>query len=311
MVTPVARREAAAHLGEVYGVSERRACQAIGVDRSSVRYRSRRPDDGAIRTRLRELAAFRRRFGYRRLHILLRREGLHLNHKKLHRLYAEERLQVRRRGGRKRAPGTRAPLALPQGPNQRWSLDFLHDQLSDGRWFRILAILDDFTRECLALVADTSLSGLRVGRELDAIIAERGKPVACVSDNGTELTSMAILRWSQETGVDWHYIAPGKPQQNAFIESFNGRLRDELLNETLFASLAHARVVLARWKLDYNTMRPHSSIGNLVPADYAKLSAPASQRDGTLRAIGGFAPRPVAAPSQAGSNGPSTLLIGG
>jgi putative transposase len=311
MVTPVARREAAAHLGEVYGVSERRACQAIGVDRSSVRYRSRRPDDGAIRTRLCELAAFRRRFGYRRLHILLRREGLHLNHKKLRRLYAEERLQVRRRGGRKRALGTRAPLALPQGPNQRWSLDFLHDQLSDGRRFRILAILDDFTRECLALVADTSLSGLRVGRELDVIIAERGKPGACVSDNGTELTSIAILRWSRETCVDWHYIAPGKPQQNAFIESFNGRLRDELLNETLFASLAHARVVLARWKLDYNTIRPHSSIGNLVPADYAKLSAPASQRDGTLRAIGGFAPRPVAAPSQAGSNGQSTLLIGG
>lgn len=311
MVTPVARREAAAHLGEVYRVSERRACQAIGVDRSSVRYRSRRPDDGAIRTRLRELAAFRRRFGYRRLYILLRREGLCLNHKKLRRLYAEERLQVGRRGGRKRALGTRAPLALPQGPNQRWSLDFLHDQLSNGRRFRILAILDDFTRECLALVADTSLSGLRVGRELDAIIAERGKPVACVSDNGTELTSMAILRWSQETGVDWHYIAPGKPQQNAFIESFNGRLRDELLNETLFASLAHARVALARWKLDYNTIRPHSSIGNLVPADYAKLSAPASQRDGTLRVIGGFAPRPVAAPSQAGSNGPSTLLIGG
>jgi putative transposase len=311
MVTPVARREAAAHLGEVYGVSERRACQAIGVDRSSVRYRSRRPDDGAIRTRLCERAAFRRRFGYRRLHILLRREGLHLNHKKLRRLYAEERLQVRRRGGRKRALGTRAPLALPQGPNQRWSLDFLHDQLSDGRRFRILAILDDFTRECLALVADTSLSGLRVGRELDVIIAERGKPGACVSDNGTELTSIAILRWSRETCVDWHYIAPGKPQQNAFIESFNGRLRDELLNETLFASLAHARVVLARWKLDYNTIRPHSSIGNLVPADYAKLSAPASQRDGTLRAIGGFAPRPFAASSQAGSNGPSTLLIGG
>ena len=248
MVTPVARREAAAHLGEIYGVSERRACQAIGVDRSSIRYRSRRPDDGAIRTRLCELAAFRRRFGYRRLYILLRREGLHLNHKKLRRLYAEERLQVRRRGGRKRALGTRAPLALPQGPNQRWSLDFLHDQLSDGRRFRILAILDDFTRECPALVADTSLSGPRVGRELDAIIAERGKPVACVSDNGTELTSIAILRWSQETRVDWHYIAPGKPQQNAFIERFNGRLRDEFLNETLFASLAHARVALARWK---------------------------------------------------------------
>jgi putative transposase len=244
MVTPVARREAAAHLGKIYEVSQRRACQAIGADRSSVRYRSRRPDDAHLRVRLREIAAVRRRFGYRRLHVLLAREGLALNHKKLRRLYAEERLQVRRRGGRKRALGTRAPLALPQGPNQRWSLDFLHDQLSDGRRFRILAVVDDFTRECLALVADTSLSGLRVGRELDAIIAERGKPLACVSDNGTELTSMAILRWCQDTGVEWHYIAPGKPQQNAFIESFNGRLRDELLNETLFGSLAHARAAL-------------------------------------------------------------------
>jgi putative transposase len=311
MVTPVARREAAAQLGETYGVSQRRACQTIGVDRSSVRYRRRRPDDGAIRARLRELATLRRRFGYRRLHILLHREGMEMNHKKLRRLYAEERLQVRRRGGRKRALGTRAPLTLPQGPNQRWSLDFLHDQLSDGRRFRILAVVDDFTRECLALVADTSLSGLRVGRELDAIIAERGRPIACVSDNGTELTSMAILRWSQESRVEWHYIAPGRPQQNAFIESFNGRLRDELLNETLFLSLAHARMALAEWRHDYNTVRPHSGIGNLPPAFYAKLSAPASQRDGTLRAIGCFAPRPVAAPSQTGSNGQSTLLIAG
>ena len=201
-------------------MSQRRACEALGVDRSSVRYRSRRPDDGPIRFRLREIAAVRRRFGYRRLHILLQREGIALNHKKLRRIYAEERLQVRRRGGRKRALGTRAPLTVPQAANQRWSLDFLHDQLSDGRRFRILAVVDDFTRECLALVADTSLSGRRVGRELDTIIAQRGKPATCVSDNGTELTSMAILRWCQDTGVEWHYIAPGKPQQNAFIESF-------------------------------------------------------------------------------------------
>jgi len=240
-----------------------------------------------------------------------RAEGLLLNHKKLRRLYGEERLQVRRRGGRKRALGTRAPLTLPQGPNQRWSLDFLHDQLSDGRRFRILAVVDDFTRECLALIADTSLSGLRVGRELDAIIEQRGKPAVCVSDNGTELTSMAILRWSQETGVEWHYIAPGKPQQNAIIESFNGRLRDELLNETLFGSLAHARVALAIWRLDYNTVRPHSSLGNLPPADYAMLSNPVSQRDGSLRAIRGYAPRPVAASSQAGSNGQPALPIRG
>jgi len=289
-------------------VSQRRACQALEVDRSSVRYRHRRPDDAAIRARLREIAAIRRRFSYRRLHVLLRREGHLLNHKKLRRLYAEERLQVRRRGGRKRALGTRAPLTLPEGPNQRWSLDFLHDQLSDGRRFRILAVVDDFTRECLALVADTSLSGVRVGRELDAIIAKRGKPAVCVSDNGTELTSMAILRWSQESGVEWHYIAPGKPQQNAFIESFNGRLRDELLNETLFGSLAHARAALATWRLDYNDVRPHSSLGNLTPAEYANRSNPASQRDGSLRAIGGYAPRPVATSSLQGSNGAPALL---
>ncbi len=310
-MTPGARREAVAHLRQSYPVSQRRACRAIGADRASVRYRGRRPDDSAVRTRLRELAAARRRFGYRRLHVLLRREGTHMNHKKLRRLYAEERLQVRRRGGRKRALGTRAPMAIPQGSNQRWSLDFLSDALADGRRFRILAVVDDFTRECLCLVADTSLSGLRVARELDAVIARRGRPALCVSDNGTELTSMAILRWSQETRVDWHYIAPGKPTQNAFIESFNGRLRDELLNETLFISLAHARSALAAWKDDYNTVRPHSGLGNLSPADYAKLSAPEKQRDGTLRSVGGSAPRPVAPPSHTGSNDQRTLLITG
>jgi putative transposase len=311
MVTPVARREAVAHLHQLFAVSQRRACSAIGTDRSSVRYRSRRPDDGVVRARLRELAATRRRFGYRRLHILLRREGLPMNLKKLRRLYAEERLQVRRRGGRKRALGTRVPLTIPQGPNQRWSLDFLGDAFSDSRRFRILAVVDDFTRECLCLVADTSLSGRRVARELSAIIAVRGRPLLCVSDNGSEFTSMAILSWCQETLVEWHYIAPGKPTQNAFIESFNGRLRDEFLNETLFGSLAHARAALADWRNDYNLVRPHSSIGNLAPAVYAKLSAPAMQRDGTLRSIEGSAPHPVAPPSPMGSNGDRTLLIPG
>lgn len=308
MVTPAARREAVAHLSQHYEVSQRRACHSIGADRSTVRYRSRRPDDAPIRARLRELAAIRRRFGYRRLQILLRREGTHMNHKKLRRLYAEERLQVRRRGGRKRALGTRAPLTLPQGPNQRWSLDFLSDAMTDGRRFRILAVVDDFTRECLCLVADTSLSGTRVTRELDTIIAARGRPLLCVSDNGTELTSMAILRWCQETHVEWHYIAPGKPTQNAFIESFNGRLRDELLNETLFVSLPHARAALAAWMIDYNTLRPHSAIGNVPPSDFAKLSDPAMQRGGSLRSLGGFAPHPVAPPSPQGSNDERILL---
>jgi putative transposase len=190
-------------------------------------------------------------------------------------------------------------------------MDFVSDVMTDGRRFRILAVVDDFTRECLCLVADTSLSGLRVARELDAVITKRPRPAMCVSDNGTELTSVAILQWSQETGVDWHYIAPGKPTQNAFVESFNGRLRDELLNETLFISLAHARAALDVWKEDYNTVRPHSSLGNLPPAAYAKLSASAMQRDGTLRSLPGFAPRPVAPPSQTGSNDERTLLISG
>ncbi len=311
MVTPVARREAVAHLKVSFEVSERRACSALGADRSSVRYRSTRADDAAVRARLRNLAAVRRRFGYRRLHILLAREGIAMNHKKLRRLYREERLQVRRRGGRKRALGTRAPLAIPQGPDQRWSLDFLSDALADSRRFRILAIVDDFTRECLALIADTSLSGLRVARELDILVAARGKPATVVSDNGTELTSMAILRWSQEARVEWHYIAAGKPQQNAFVESFNGRLRDELLNETLFTSLGHARQALAAWKLDYNTVRPHSRLGNLPPAEYAKLSACQMQRDEALELVGGSAPRPVASPSRQGSNEAGTLPIAG
>jgi len=311
MVTPVAMRQAVDHLCQAYEVSQRRACQAIGADRTSMRYRSVRPNDADLRARLRELAAVRRRFGYRRLLILLRREGTLVNHKKFRRLYREERLQVRRRGGRKRALGTRAPLVLPQGPNQRWSLDFVSDTLTDSRRFRMLAVVDDFTRECLALVADTSLSGVRVGRELDLIIARRGRPQTIVSDNGTELTSMAILRWSQDTSVEWHYIAPGKPTQNAFIESFNGRLRDELLNETLFRSLDHAREMLAIWKDDYNTVRPHSAIGNLPPAIYAELSDPWMQRDGSLEQPWGSAPRPVAPPSQQGSNHVRALLSAG
>jgi len=311
MVTPAARREAVAHLQVGYEVSERRACSALGADRTSVRYRSCRADDVSARTRLRELASIRRRFGYRRLHILLKREGIVMNHKKLRRLYREEHLQVRRRGGRKRALGVRAPLAVPQGPDQRWSLDFLSDAMIDGRRFRILAIVDDFTRECLALVADTSLSGLRVARELDAVIAIRGCPATIVSDNGTELTSMTMLRWSQDRRVEWHFITPGKPQQNAFIESFNGRLRDELLNETLFSSLGHAREVMSLWKDDYNTVRPHSSLGNLTPAAYADRGSPDTQRDGTPRYPEGSAPRPVASPSQIGSNQPRTLLIAG
>jgi putative transposase len=219
--------------------------------------------------RLRALASERRRFGYRRLHILLARQGIRLNHKKLFRVYREERLGVRKRGGRKRAVGTRSPMALPQSPNQRWSLDFVSDALGNGRRFRVLAVVDDFSRECLGLVVDTSLSGLRVGRELDRIAELRGYPLMVVSDNGTELTSHAMLRWQEERAVLWHYIAPGKPQQNGFVESFNGRFRDECLNEHLFSSLASARRIIERWRIDYNTERPHTSLDGLTPTAFA------------------------------------------
>ena len=267
-MTPAAKRQAVAHACAVHGVSERRACKVLGVDRSSMRYRCRRPGDAAARLRLRELAGQRRRFGYRRLHLMLAREGWSMNQKRFRRLYREEKLQVRRRGGRKRALGVRAPLALPNGPNERWSLDFVSDCFTDGRRFRILAIVDDFTRESLALIPDTSLSGARVARELDALIARRGRPKSCVSDNGSELTSVAILKWTQVSGVEWHYIAPGKPQQNAFVESFIGRLRDECLNETLFGSVAQARAILDSWRIDYNGVRPHSALANRTPEEF-------------------------------------------
>jgi putative transposase len=268
VVTPAAKRQAVAHLCETHVVSERRACTALGVDRSSIRYRSCRAGDALVRLRIRELATERRRFGYRRLHYLLSRDGTVMNHKRFRRIYREEGLQVRKRGGRKRALGMRAPIALPAGPNQRWSLDFVSDSFTDGRRFRVLAVVDDFTRECLGLAADTSLSGTRVVRELDAVILRRGRPQTCVSDNGTEFTSMAILGWSKSTDIDWHYIAPGKPQQNAFVESFIGRLRDECLNETLFSSLAEARMVLAAWRDDYNRVRPHSALANRTPEEF-------------------------------------------
>jgi putative transposase len=311
MVRPAARRTAVLHLQTVFGVSQRRACRIIGVDRTGVRYRSRRSDDAALRQRLRELAQLRRRFGYRRLHVLLRREGQVVNRKRVYRLYREERLTVRRRGGRKRALGTRAALMVPTRANQRWSLDFLADQMVDGRRFRILAVVDDCTRECLALVADTSMPGLRVARELDRILARRGRPAMIVSDNGTELTSNAVLRWADERGVAWHYIAPGKPTQNALIESFNGRLRDELLNETLFRSLPQARVVLEAWRHDYNGQRPHSRLGWLTPLAYAaSLEAASPQRDRPLPQWNSAA-CPVAPTTQNGFTEARTLAPNG
>jgi len=264
------KRRAVRDVMDRHGLSERRACALADLHRSVFQYEKRDGGDESLRGRLRDLANERRRFGYRRLHILLQREGVEVNHKKLFRLYREERLTVRKRGGRKRALGTRRPILIPDRANQRWSLDFVSDALSDGQRFRVLCIVDDCTREALATVVDRSMSGRRMTRELDELIRRRGKPDIIVSDNGTEMTSHAVLRWCQDTGVGWHYIAPGKPMQNAFVESFNGRLRDECLNENLFGNLAEARQIIETWRVDYNVNRPHTSLEGQTPTEFAQ-----------------------------------------
>ena len=269
MVTPVARREAVAYVKDTYDVSERRACKSLNVDRAFIRYQSCRKPDIDVRYVLRKLSYERHRFGYRRLHQLLLRDGYRINPKKVYRLYREEGLQVKQRKGRKRAIGTRTPLREVSGVNQCWALDFVSDSFLDGRRFRILTVIDEYSRECLALVADTSISGHRLARELTCLMEERGSPQVIVSDNGTEMTSKAILDWQGKQQVQWHYIAPGKPMQNGFIESFNGKLRDECLNETLFEDLNHAQAILAKWKWDYNMIRPHSSLNGKTPIEFA------------------------------------------
>lgn len=215
------------------GYSQRRACRLVRIDPRVHQYRSTRDDGTALRRRLHELPSERRRFGYRRLHILLSREGRDVNWKKLYRIYREERPTVRKRGGRKRPSGTPAPIAIPQEANQRWSLDFVSDALVDGHRFRIPCVIDDFSHECLATITDTSISGERVARELDVIAERRGYPCMVVSDNGMELTSNAILTWQEDRGVKWHYIAPAKPPLSAIVNnrlpcSDAERLRGEL-----------------------------------------------------------------------------------
>jgi transposase InsO family protein len=227
MVGAAAKREGVAHLRAVMGLSERRASFIVGADRKMIRYRSRRPAETELRTRLRDLAYERRRFGYRRLFILLRQEG---EPSGINRIYRARRRAVR----------MRAPILVEARANARWSLDFVHDQFASGRRFRILNVVDDVTRECLAAIPDTSISGRRVARELTDLIERLGKPGLIVFDNGTEFTSRAVLAWAQESQIDWHFIAPGKLMQNGFCESFNGRMRDELLNESLFFGLDHA-----------------------------------------------------------------------
>jgi putative transposase len=273
VVTPQAKREAVAYLKETRKASERRACRMLGVQRGLVRYCFRRPPDTALRERMRALAAERRRYGYRRLAIFLWREGFTCNIKKIRRIYREEKLMVKRRKGRKKATGTRQPLPKPDSINQVWSLDFMSDAFTDGRRFRVLGVLDQCSRECLVIAADTSMPGLRVVRELDLLVQERGKPKVIVSDNGPELTSVAVLIWASEQGIDWHYITPGKPQQNGYTESLNDKIRDECLNEHWFGSLAEARKIIENWRQDYNHVRPHSSLGYLTPMEFVAKTA--------------------------------------
>jgi transposase InsO family protein len=292
----------------MFEMSERRACTVVAADRKMVRYRSRRPADTALRGRLRELANQRRRFGYRRLFILMRREGEPSGINRIYRLYREEGLMVRKRRGRRKAVGTRAPILVEVRPNARWSLDFVHDQLANGRRFRILNIVDDVTRECLGAIPDVSISGVRVARELSAIVASRGKPAMIVSDNGTELTSNAILTWSADMKIEWHYIMPGKPMQNGYVESFNGRMRDELLNESLFLGLGDARSAIAAWVADYNNARPHSSLDYRTPAAFAAHLNATGPRTALAD---GSALGPVALPAPKGVSTAETLIATG
>jgi putative transposase len=257
-------------LQERFALSQRRACGLIGIHRSTVRYEPTVRADDALRQRLIELARERSRFGYRRLHVLLRRQGLVVNHKRVHRLYRLAGLGLRRQK-RKRMPSVaRGALGLPSRPNQCWALDFVSDTLAWGRRIRCLTVVDCFTREAPAIEVDTSLPGARVVRVLEALAEQRGLPSTLRMDNGPELTSRALDQWAYEHGVELQFIEPGKPVQNALIESFNGRFRDECLNQHWFLSLAQARGIVEGWRLDYNRARPHSSLGYRTPEEYAQ-----------------------------------------
>jgi len=268
VVTTAARRSAASFVRDELKVSQRRACRLIGISESSYRYRSIRSEPCELRELLLQLARERPRYGYRRLYVLIRREGFEVDHKRVYRLYRAEGLAVLRRR-RKRLLRGRVPLPLPAAVNERWSLDFMSDQLADGRLFRTLNVVDDFTRECRAIEVDTSLSGHRVVRVLEALTIEHGRPKALRTDNGPEFTSRAVEAWAYRNEVRLDFIQPGKPMQNAFVYSFNGRFRDECLNEHWFESLAEAREAIEEWRLDYNQVRPHSSLGDLTPEEYA------------------------------------------
>jgi len=269
VVKAAARREAARYLQASYQVSERRAGRVLLISNSSLRHRSRRPAAEELRQRLRELATERPRYGYQRLWALLRREGRVVNHKRVYRLYCEEGLKLRKRRRRARAQVERVPLALPTKADERYSMDFMRDTLADGRVFRTLNIVDDYTRECLAIEVDTSLPGLRVVRVLERLAALGRQPLHIVVDNGPEFASRAMDQWAARCGVNLRFIDPGKPMQNAFIESFNGKFRDECLSQHWFVSLDEARSVSEEWRIDYNERRPHRSLQQQTPAEFA------------------------------------------
>lgn len=269
---PAQRRAAVAYAQARFGLSQRRTCRLVGAGRSTVRYRSRRREDGVVRRRLRELAAERPRFGYRRLHALLRREGITVNHKRIERLYREEGLAVRRRA--RKAPGRirRGRPSAPERANEQWALDFLEDALASGRKIRLLSVIDVFTREALALEVDTSLPASRVVRVLDRLASERPLPAQIVLDNGPELISRVREEWAHRQAVTLHFIDPGKPIQNAHCESFHGRVRDECLNEHWFLSLTDARQLVAAWRQDYNQQRPHSALDYRTPEEFRRAT---------------------------------------
>jgi putative transposase len=242
----------------------------VGANRAVIRYLSKKPDELLLRGKITGIAHEKRRYGYRRIHMMLKRDGERINHKKVFRIYHELGLKVLKRGGRKKALGQRVvPMPLTR-VNQEWSLDFVHDALADGRRIRILTIVDDYSRESLKMVVDTSINGSRVRDELTELLETRGKPERILSDNGTEFTSTAILKWCYDRGVRWDYIQPGKPQQNGYIESFNGKLRDECLNEHWFIGLKEAKRLVEEWREEYNERRPHSSLGGRTPYEVAR-----------------------------------------
>ena len=240
------------------------------MSRSTLRRKSRRDPQEALRRRLRELAAIRVRYGYRRLTVLLKREGWQVNAKRIYRLYTEEGLIVRTKQRKKLASRNRVSAACATTPNQRWSMDFVHARLTDHRWFRVLTVIDQFTRECLLLYADVSMSGAKVAAALAPIVRKRGAPQSITCDNGSEFSSKAMDTWAWQAGIQLVFITPGRPVENGFIESFNGRLRDECLNTTLFFSLADVRQQLQRWQRDYNQFRPHSSLDDRTPDEFAR-----------------------------------------